>query len=174
MPAQSPELQALALFRATFGAAPGFLARAPGRVELLGNHTDYNGGLVLAAAVDRFTAVAGRPETGPGREARVRSVNFADDERFGLDALEPGDPGAWGRYVRGVVWAFQESRGPLRGGFAAAVAGDVPLGAGLSSSASLQASLALFLLAAGLAGQGQGADLDDPGRMDLARLLQRG
>src|SRR4051812_50198100 len=99
-------------FASAFEAPPEVLARAPGRVELLGNHTDYNGGLVLAAAVDRFTVVAGRPEPdrGSGREAWVRSLSFAADERFDLDALEPGEPGAWGRYVRGVVWALQESR----------------------------------------------------------------
>src|SRR5215213_3471644 len=134
---------ARAAFVEAFGRDPTVMAQAPGRVELLGNHTDYNGGLVLAAAIDRFTVVAGRP--GPDREGRVRSRNFATDERFVLDAPEQGEPGSWGRYVRGVVWALEDAQGPLRSGFEAAIAGDVPLGAGLSSSASLQAALALFL-----------------------------
>ncbi len=114
---------------AAFGREPTVLARAPARVELLGNHTDYNGGLVLAAAIDRFTVVAGRPSA--ERQGRVRSVDFAADETFAIDALEPGEPGSWGQYVRGVVWALQESQGPSRGGFEAAIAGNVPLGAGL-------------------------------------------
>ena len=119
------------------------LAQAPSRVELLGNHTDYNGGLVLAAAIDRFTVVAGRP--GADRSARVRSVNFDQSDEFDLAGSEPGEPGSWGRYVRGVVWALQEAYGPLSSGFDAAIVGDVPLGAGLSSSASLQAAVAAFL-----------------------------
>ncbi|MBX6316399.1 MAG: galactokinase, partial [Isosphaeraceae bacterium] len=135
-------------FSATFGAEPTVLARAPGRVELLGNHTDYNGGLVLAAAIDRFTVVAGRPV--PGREARVWSVPFEGMDHFALDAIERGEPGFWGRYVRGVAWALGEVDGPLTSGFEAAITGDVPRGAGLSSSASLQAAVALFLLRAGV------------------------
>src|SRR3954463_9481799 len=110
-----------------FTQNPTFLGRAPARVELLGNHTDYNGGLVLAAAIDRVTVIVGRPDS--RREGRVRSLGFAEGEHFGLDSLERGEPGAWGQYVRGVVWALQEAHGPLRGGFEASIAGDVPLGA---------------------------------------------
>ena len=168
----TPERAARDAFVESFGAAPGVLSRAPGRVELLGNHTDYNGGLVLAAAIDRLTAVAGRAVS--GREARVRTLTFDRVARLDLDGSERGEPGSWGRYVRGVVWALRQAHGPLASGFEAAIAGNVPLGAGLSSSASLQASLALFLLRAGLAGRGASADLDDPSRMALARILQRG
>ena len=165
------EEQAVSAFAGVFGAGPGLvLARAPGRVELLGNHTDYNGGLVLAAAVDRFTAVAGRAT--PGGLARFRSVNFGADDAFDPSAIEPGPEGTWGRYVRGVSWALRDDAGGWASGVEAALAGDVPLGAGLSSSASLQAALALFLLAAG-AIPGRSADLDDPGRMALARVLRR-
>lgn len=161
-------------FVEAFGREPTVLAQAPARVELLGNHTDYNGGLVLAAAIDRGTVVAGRGDD-PARTGSVRSVGFDAAVEFALDALEPGEPGSWGRYVQGVVWALQEARGPLHAGFQAAIAGNVPLGAGLSSSASLQASLALFLCHAGLVeGTRDGADLDDPARMDLAKLLRRG
>src|SRR4051794_31745552 len=171
MPAQSPELQALALFRATFGAAPGFLARAPGRVELLGNHTDYNGGLVLAAAIDRYTVLAGRAV--PGREARVRSAIDGRVDVFSVDALERGTLEDWGRYVRGVAWTLGPEFGPLQSGFQAAIAGDVPIGAGLSSSASLEAAVLFFLRQAGLVGGPGSGDLDDPARMRLAHLLRR-
>jgi galactokinase len=166
MPAP-PERSARAAFDATFGPAPSVLARAPARVELLGNHTDYNGGLVLAVAIDRFTVVVGRPDH--GRAGRARSVNFETFEAFDLDALEPGEPGSWGRYVRGVAWALHARRG-----FEAAIAGDVPLGAGLSSSASLQAAVALFLIGIGAADGRPRADLDDAARMSLAEALRRG
>ena len=168
MPA-SLERSALAAFEATFGPGPSVLARAPARVELLGNHTDYNGGLVLAAAIDRFTVVVGRPLPASTRVGRARSAHFETVEAFDLDDPEPGEAGSWGRYVRGVAWALHAATG-----FEAAIAGDVPLGAGLSSSASLQAAFALFLLRIGALGDPALADLDDPGRMALARSLQRG
>src|SRR5262249_12617429 len=165
----NPEDQAARCFTTTFGADPSFLSRAPARVELLGNHTDYNGGLVLAAAIDRFTAVAGR--AGQDRVARVRSCNVSGDESFDLDAISQGEAG-WGRYVRGVIWALQGANGLLSSGVEAAIAGDVPLGAGLSSSASLQAALGLFLLRAGVVPD-RTAELDDLERMDLAAVLRR-
>lgn len=159
-------------FQQAFRAEPEIIARAPGRVELLGNHTDYNGGLVFAAAIDRFTVVAGRAI--PGRVARVRSLNFTGEAVFLIDAPERGEPGSWGRYVRGVVWALQEAYGKLESGFEAVILGDVPLGAGLSSSASVEAALALFLIAAGLLPE-QNALLDphNPARLDLAKALQK-
>jgi galactokinase len=158
-------------FSRSFGGRPTAEARAPGRVELLGNHTDYNGGLVLAAAIDRDTVVVGRPRA--DRQALVRSADFPEPDAFPLDAIEQGESGHWGRYVRGVVWALQERFGPLRSGFEAALAGNVPLGAGLSSSASLQSALALFLLRIGLVGQGITPDLTDEARMELAAVLRR-
>ena len=172
MPLTSVEQSAAQSFTETFGGAPAVLGRAPGRVELLGNHTDYNGGLVLAAAIDRFTAIAGRAVG--GHSARFRSANFREDVGFdfGPGPIEPGEPGSWGRYVRGVAWALQDDRGDFSSGIDAAIAGDVPLGAGLSSSASLQAALALFLLWAEVVPE-SAADLDDPARLDLARVLQR-
>ena len=98
-------------FGDAFGGRPTTLATAPGRVELLGNHTDYNGGLVLAVAINRSTVVVGRPRT--DRQVRVRSVNLDQDDTFPIDAIEPGPAGEWARYVRGVVWAIQERFGPL-------------------------------------------------------------
>lgn len=166
------EVQARRAFERAFGGAADLVARAPGRVELLGNHTDYNGGLVLAAAIDRFTVVAGRRDGSGGRTARYRSVDFDGDDAFDLDTSGPGEPGSWMRYVRAVHRALAEARGSFAGGVEAAIAGNVPLGAGLSSSASLEAALAMFLLAAGVVPGGQ-AELDDPARMTLARTLQR-
>ena len=145
-------------------------ARAPARVELLGNHTDHNGGLVLAAAIDRYTTVVGRAD--PGRVGRVGSTNMEGEDVFNVDGLTPGTPGEWGQYVRGVTWALAEAAGPLVSGFTAAISGNVPLGAGLSSSASLQAAFAMFLLAAEVV-PGRSANLDDEARMDLAKTLRR-
>ena len=167
----TPDRAATAAFSSAFGDRPTLLTRAPSRVELLGNHTDYNGGLVLAAAIDRFTAVAARPHS--GREARVVTLDLDQRDQFDLDAIEPGEAGSWVRYVRGVAWALGERFGPLVTGFDLAMAGNVPIGAGLSSSASVQAAVALALLAANVVGQGATDALDDPSRMALAHTLRR-
>jgi galactokinase len=170
------ETRTSAAFTARFGARPTALGCAPGRVELLGNHTDYNSGLVIAAAIDRFTVALGRPVA--GRSCQVEAINFAQNDGFELDRLESSESGAWPNYVKGVAWAIQEAAGaPLVSGFAMAIAGDVPLGAGLSSSASLQAALAFFLLKAGLVpgrvGNPDLSDRPDPARMELAGILRR-
>ncbi len=164
------EFLARSLFAGRFAAEPTILARAPSRVELLGNHTDYNGGLVLAAAIDRFTVVAGSAK--PGREARVASANLDLLDTFCVDRIDRDAPGSWTRYARGVAWAMQERFGPLSSGFDLAMAGNVPIGAGLSSSASVQAAVALLLMNVGLAGL-PSPDLLDSLRMELASTLQR-
>jgi galactokinase len=145
-------------------------------VELLGNHTDYNGGLVMAAAIDRFTVVAGRPS--PSRSSRAYAVNFNRLASFEIDDLQRDETGDWVNYVKGVAWAIQESeRAPIASGFDLSIAGNVPLGAGLSSSASLEAAVGFFLLQAGLvagrSSQDYAGDEPDPARMALAQVLRR-
>ena len=174
--AKEMEQAAIQAFRGARGANPSVVARAPARVELLGNHTDYNGGLVLAAAIDRFTAVAGKPIA--KRQGRVHSSGFGE-ETFPVDALEKGAEGSWGRYVRGVLWALGQSY-EIRHGFDAAIVGDVPQGAGISSSASLQACFASFLISAGVVDDPVTADRPlitaahaDERRLTLAQILQR-
>src|SRR5262249_7343618 len=132
-------------------------------------------GLVISAAIDRSTVVVG--QRSDNRQARFVSVNFGESDACPLDAIARTEVGAWTRYVRGVCWALTEWCGPLKSGFEAVVAGDVPLGAGLSSSASLQASVAWFLIQLGLVPgrssldfQGTMADLL---RMELAVWLRR-
>ena len=170
------EARATAAFATQFGFQPTALGIAPGRVELLGNHTDYNGGLVMAVAIDRFTVVAGRPST--GRSCRAHALNFLGNVSFDLDKLERSESGDWPNYVKGVIWAIQEAEGTtLISGFDITIAGNVPLGAGLSSSASLEAALAFFLLQAGLVpkraiGHYRG-DSADPARLKLAQVLRR-
>jgi galactokinase len=170
MPTTDPADAALDAFARAFGGRPTHLGRAPGRVELLGNHTDYNGGLVMAAAIDRATVVVGRAVE--GRSATVHTCDLGEADRFDLDAIETAGPGAWANYVRGVVRTLQHDLGPALSGFQVAIAGDVPIGAGLSSSASLQAAVAAFLLGAGLIGPGALPD-DDAGRLALAHCLRR-
>jgi galactokinase len=167
--------QARAAFAARFGGEPAVAGCAPGRVELLGNHTDYNGGLVMAAAIDRSTVVVGRRSA--GREASVGSVNFGQTDDFSVDEIERTEAGDWSQYVRGVCWALSDWGGPLASGFEASIAGNVPLGAGLSSSASLQAAVAWFLIQLGLLpGRRRhdfNGDQDDVLRMELAQTLRR-
>jgi galactokinase len=162
-------------FLARFHTEPTALGWAPGRVELLGNHTDYNGGLVMAAAIDRSTMVLGRPAE--GRESRFYSVNFDQADACSLDAIERPEEGTWPRYARGVCWALTEWCGPFESGFEAAVVGDIPLGAGLSSSASFQVAVAWFLIQLGIV-PGRSSryftqDTGDLHRMELAMILRR-
>ena len=156
---KSLHARAVAAFRDAFGTAPTSAAYAPGRVEVLGNHTDYNEGLVLSAAIDRGTIVC----VGPSTESRCRII--ADDlgEEAGFDMGAPSrrDNQAWANYVIGVAAGLPvEDRST---GFHAVIAGDLPLGAGLSSSASLEISAALALC------ECYGLELD---RMALARVAQ--
>ena len=112
---------------------------APGRVNLIGEHTDYSGGLVLPVAIDLGTTVAWRPL---GGRIRVRSVAFADAVEVGTDGS--GDPAGWGRYVSAVARLLHD-RGRPAAGIDAVVTSMLPVGSGLSSSAALTVSLALAL-----------------------------
>ncbi len=131
-------------FARRFGAPPTFVARAPGRVNLIGEHTDYNDGFVLPMAIDRATWIALRPRE--DRLVRLQSILFDEEVEIDLDALARGGPG-WAEYVKGMAWALREGGEELRG-WDGVVTGDVPLGAGLSSSASLQLAAARAFAAA--------------------------
>ncbi len=136
-------LQVLEEHRANYGRETG-VSSAPGRVNLIGEHTDYTGGFVMPMAIEFRTATAltRRPE---GR-AIFRSVNFAEEVGFALDAAGWKATGHWSDYPLGVLWAILQ-RGIRVEGFAMTLGGDVPLGAGLSSSASVEVSVAVALLA---------------------------
>ena len=126
---------ALALFRSRFGGDPNFFVRAPGRVNLIGEHTDYNDGFVLPMAIEQSTwiAVRGRED----RLVRLASVGHPD-AGFDLDSLSRGAD-TWAEYVKGTAWAV--GAGSLRG-WEGAFATDIPIGAGLSSSAALEIATA--------------------------------
>lgn len=117
-----------------FSEEPHIIARGPGRVNLIGEHTDYNDGFVLPMAIDRAIWIALRP-----RRDRWVMVHFTDTNQYGefhLDALRNTGEGSI-EYVKGVAWALQEEGFFLRG-WEGVVVGDVPVGAGLSSSAALE------------------------------------
>jgi galactokinase len=139
-------------------------------VELLGNHTDYNQGLVLSAAIDRETVVTGRSVE--GNVAQVFSINLDREDKFDPTHPTKSVAGDWAQYVRGVVWALGQTYGKPECGFRVVVAGNVPLGAGLSSSASLQGAMAMYLLGARVI-PGTSPILDDEACMKLAKTLQR-
>lgn len=125
-------------FERRFNAPPHLVVRAPGRVNLIGEHTDYNAGFVLPMAIDRAIWIALRPRA--DRSVNVYSLDFAEPATFVLDALENTASG-WAEYLKGMAWALQEAGYTLRG-WEGVVAGDVPVGAGLSSSAALELATA--------------------------------
>ena len=132
---QNPQLL-IETFHAQFSRPPTLIARAPGRVNLIGEHTDYNDGFVLPIAIDREINLVAAP--GGARRVRLYSVRFDQRSEFDLDGAitrSAGEP--WSNYIRGVLWVLAGEGHPLTG-FDAVVAGDVPLGAGLSSSAALE------------------------------------
>jgi galactokinase len=132
-------------FEQIFGTAPTVF-RAPGRVNLIGEHTDYNEGFVLPAAIGFYTHVAiGRR---PDRKLLIRSQEFAGDFEFDLANLPSKRVGAWCDYVLGVAVMLRR-RGLLTEGANLLVQGEVPVGAGLSSSAAVEVASALALLSLG-------------------------
>ncbi len=138
----------VSLFEQTFGTREGLLcARAPGRVNLIGEHTDYNGGFVLPMAVDREVRVFFRPTDGP---VRLWAENVGEWDEFTLEEIGRNPKQNWANYVRGVARVLWEDGFELRP-VEGIIYGDVPIGAGLSSSAALEVSVAkAFCRAAGV------------------------
>lgn len=122
-------------FEDQFEKQPAFLVRAPGRVNLIGEHTDYNDGFVLPMAINRAVWMAVQPRS--DRKVKVYSLDFGELVEFELDYLKRGTTGGWFEYIKGVAWALQEAGYTLQG-WEGTMAGDVPIGAGLSSSAALE------------------------------------
>jgi galactokinase len=134
-------------FRRHFDALPTFVVRAPGRVNLIGEHTDYNDGFVLPMAIDRAVWVALRPRG--DRRVVGHSLDLHQTVEFSVEGVRDKGTG-WGEYLKGVAWALQEAGYTLQG-WEGVVAGDVPIGAGLSSSAALEMATArVFAVTSGL------------------------
>ncbi len=133
-------------FRETFGYdAPASLAVAPGRVNLIGEHTDYNDGFVLPMAIERGVrmAFARRDD----RRLRIHALDFSETVEMALDDLQPRSVPGWAGYVAGTAWAIANT-GLSVSGLDAAFGSDLPMGAGLSSSAALEMTAARALCAA--------------------------
>ena len=143
--AGSPALDAASIharFASRFGR-PGRLYRAPGRVNIIGEHTDYNDGFVLPTNTALYTWVAAAPRNDD--TVCAHSVRFDETARFGLAGLAPGGAPAWAEYVKGVAATLIAQGVALRGADLL-IDGELPLGGGLSSSASLEAAVAVALL----------------------------
>ena len=137
--------RACARFDERYGAAGRRVAVAPGRVNLIGEHTDYNDGFVLPMAIGKAAVVVFRPRD--DRRLRGYSVAFDELQELALDSLQPPGGNGWLAYVAGVAWAFASEGLPICG-LDLVVDGDVPIGAGLSSSAALELATARALAAA--------------------------
>ncbi len=135
----------IAQFARRFAGPPRWVVRAPGRVNLIGEHTDYNDGFVLPLAIDRAVWIALRPRQ--DRTVAVYSVDYDQAGEFSLDGLQRGKTG-WIEYLKGTAWSLQEAGHRLTG-WEGVLTGDVPLGAGLSSSAALEMATARAFAAAG-------------------------
>ena len=153
-------LQLLETFRARFGM-PATLYRAPGRVNLIGEHTDYNDGFVLPAAIQFYCWVAAASRD--DNKLAIHSENFNQTMDVSFDFISPKGKGHWSNYPFGVAWTLRGAGKRLHGANLL-IAGDVPLGAGLSSSAAIEVAVGFALLdQSGLVG-----DLSE-----LARLCQK-
>lgn len=126
-------------FRARFLREPELVIRAPGRVNLIGEHTDYNDGFVLPVAVDRAAWLAAGVRQAP--DAVVRALDMGGDEIIFPVNRVAASAGGWGDYPRAIVWAFLE-RGMQPTGLEAILASNVPVGAGMSSSAAVEMAFA--------------------------------
>jgi galactokinase len=153
-------VQAQSAFESAFDCSPEFLVQAPGRVNLIGEHTDYNDGFVFPVAIDRWVVIAVRARN--DQLVRVFSGMHKELVEYALDK-ELVAKKHWADYGKGVIREFQKLGHSLKG-FDAAVVGNVPMGAGLSSSAAVEMAVGKMLLAL------NDIDLSGP---DLALLGQR-
>jgi galactokinase len=150
-------------FAEHFGAEPDGAWFAPGRVNLIGEHTDYNDGFVLPFALPQRTTVTGRRLDTP--QWTVHSSLVDETVSFGPDELRPGALTGWAAYVAGVVWVLRESGYPVPGA-QLSIESNVPLGAGLSSSAALECAVLEALAAL------SGVDIPVPERPRLAQRAE--
>ena len=135
-------------FLACYGRLPSHWVQAPGRVDLMGSHTDYNEGYVLTQAIDRSTWIAFQPRV--DRQVRIQSLNVAGEAAFSLESIEYDSDIRWSNYVRGVAAVMQKAGYSLTG-FDGLIQSSIPFGSGLSSSAALEVATGqVFKTLAGL------------------------
>ena len=138
---QTRKIKIIEVFDKRFGAEPELWARAPGRVDLMGSHTDYNMGYVMTMSIDRDTWVAARARD--DGKVVIYSMNAEGGGEFSLNAIDHDAGSPWTNYVRGVAWSLQQAGYPLRG-FDGVIHSTVPFGSGLSSSAALEVATAVM------------------------------
>lgn len=155
---------AAASFRDLYGNNPELVVAAPGRVNLIGEHTDYNDGYVLPVAIDRAIVIAAALRG--DRTVRAHSLTFGESCEFDLDDIRPSDRWPWSNYTRGVAQILQGDNHALVG-LDLCITGDIPIGSGLSSSAALEVASCLAFEAAG------GFDLGPVARALLCRRAER-
>jgi galactokinase len=143
-PRQSIEETAIRHFRLEFGQEPAFVASAPGRVNLIGEHTDYNEGFVFPAAIDKATAIAAGLR--PDNMMAIYTANLQARHQASLEDLSPGTDAPWANYSKGVAVLLRE-RGCALSGMNLSVFSSVPRGGGLSSSAALEVATAGAIMA---------------------------
>ncbi len=156
-------------FEETYGTPPTFIASAPGRVNLIGEHTDYNDGYVFPVAIDKYLNIAVRKR--PDRRVVMHALDVNESWDFSLDVLTAVPPQApvWSRYLIGAASLLQAS-GRQIAGIDAVITGDVPIGAGLSSSAVLSVAATLAFLTAGAEAE---VPISENDKTELAALCQR-
>ena len=159
-------------FEEIFGGPSTFTASAPGRVNLIGEHTDYNDGYVFPVAIDKYLNIAARQRS--DRYVRLHALDVKDSYEFNLSSPPSTEQApAWSHYLLGVASLLQAS-GKKISGIDAVITGDVPIGAGLSSSAALSVSAALTFLTA----SSETSSLENPSKpkidnKELAALCQQ-
>lgn len=147
-------------FLEMYGSEP-IVVRAPGRINLIGEHTDYNDGFVMPAAIGFYTWIAAEKRT--DRSIEAYSEHFKEKVQLSLDDLSGGATGHWSDFVRGVAAVLSRAGNTLTGANLV-IAGDIPLGSGMSSSASLEVATALALI--------QLSNIAVP-QLELAKLCQK-
>jgi galactokinase len=128
-------------FAEVYGSQPEVWARAPGRVDLMGSHTDYNLGYVMTMTIDRDTWIAARPRD--DRKVAIYSLNVEGGSEFNLDQIEHDDVTSWANYVRGVA-KYLQAAGYALSGFDGLVHSTVPFSSGVSSSAAIEMAVGIM------------------------------
>jgi galactokinase len=123
------------LFRDQFLSEPDIVAVAPGRVNLIGEHTDYNDGFVFPAAIDKQVSVALRATDG---SSKLYSAQLGDGQEFDAETVVPGEANGWVAYAAGMAWVLRERTTKPMPNIQAVVASTVPMGSGISSSAAIE------------------------------------
>ncbi len=132
------------VYKERYKSEPKAVSQAPGRVEVLGNHTDYNGGYVFSVAIDKTVIIQAEPRD--DSMVTLYSIAMDDETTFSLNDIQQDPAHIWSNYLKGVLVQLK-NKGVKFGGFRVVIGGDLPIGGGISSSAALEAATALIVKA---------------------------